>query len=347
MKRIGLILVVVLLLIAIPATIYLAGKNQELRQRAAPATTLSFSPAVVSKNVGDIFSMDVSIDTGPNQVVAAELHVTFDPSKLEAQTITNGSLFPSILASGIVDRGTASITVGAQSATKPVTGTGQAATIKFKALDKTDTPVQVRLAPNTFVGGLGEGSTNVLTGSTPASVTVGGTGAPSASPTPTVAIAITPSPTRAPGISPTPTPKVASGSAQASPSAVLISSPTTGSSSTTATPTISGKAKPGSTITITIYSTPQTVVVTADANGNWVYTTTTPLDPGPHSVVATATDPTGATQTTTSSFVVAGGTGIATQSAQPATGAIDVTFLLIAVAVLFVGAGALVPVFIR
>ena len=49
------------------------------------------------------------------------------------------------------------------------------------------------------------------------------------------------------------------------------------------TPTIQGKAPPGSTVTITIHSSnPQTVVVTADANGNWVYTTTPPLESGTH-----------------------------------------------------------------
>ncbi len=350
MKRVGLLLVVGLMLAAIPATIFLVNNNTELRKRAAPATSLAFSPATISKKAGDTFSMDITIDTGPNQVVAAELHVVFDPAVLEAQTITNGPLFPNILASGIVDRGTASITVGAQNATKPVTGTGSVATVKFKALAATATPASVRLAPNTFVGSLGEGSTNVLTGSTPATVTITGGTPPGTTPTPSPAVSPTPTPTPRPGATPTPTPNVASPSAQrpASPSAVLITAPTKDASVQTAKPAISGKAAPGSTITLTIYSTPQTVVVTADANGNWIYTPTTPLDPGPHSVVATATDTTGATQTSTSSFVVAGsGQAGATQSAQPVSGTVEVTFALIALAVLFVASGIVIPIVIR
>ena len=353
MKKIGLLLVVGLLLIAIPATIFLVGKNQELRQRAAPATSLAFTPAAISKKVGDTFSMDITIDTGPNQVVAAELHLVFDPAALEAQTITNGPLFPNILASGVVDRGTASITVGAQSATSPVTGTGTVATVKFKALAPTSAPISVRLAPNTFVGGLGEGSTNVLTGSSPATVTItdasGATGTTTVTPSPTPAANLTPTPTLRAGITPTPTPRVATASAQtATSSAVVITSPVKNASSATAQPTISGKATPGSTVTLTIYSTPQTVVVTADANGNWIYTPTTPLDPGPHSVVATATTPTGSTQTTTTSFVVAGaGQAGATLSAQPVSGTVEVTYLLITLAIVFVISGIMVPVVIR
>lgn len=346
MKRVGLLLVVGLMLVAIPVTIFLVSNSQELRKRAAPATTLAFSPGAISKKVGDTFSVDVTTDTGANQVVAAELHLVFDPVKLEAQTITNGPLFPNILASGIVDRGTASITVGAQSATKPVTGTGTVATVKFKALEKTDAPIQIRFAPNTFVGSLGEGSTNVLTGSTPATVTItdGGTntsGTASATPTPTPATTLTPTPTLKAGTTPTPTPKAAS------PSAVLITSPVKDASSPTNKPTISGKATPGSTVTLTIYSTPQTVVVTADANGNWIYTPVTALDPGPHSVVATATDPTGGTQTATTTFVVATGTESATQSAQPVSGTAEITYVLIALAILFVASGIVIPVVIR
>lgn len=325
MKKIGLLLVVVVLLVAIPATVFLVGRSQELRKRAAPATSLAFSPATISKKVNDTFSIEATIDTGTNQVVAAELHITFDPVKLEAQTITSGALFPNILASGVVDRGTASITVGAASATKPVTGTGTIAVIKFKALDKTDTPVQIRFAPNTFVGSLGEGSTNVLVGSTPANITItnGATGAGT--------------------LTPTPTPKVASPSGQASPSAVLISSPAKDGSTNSTTPKITGKAAPNSTVTITIYSTPQTVVVTADEMGNWTYTPTTPLDPGPHSIVATATDASGATQTSTTSFVITE----ATESAQPVAGTMEVTYVLLALAVLFLLSGVTTALVIR
>ncbi len=358
MKKAFLLVVVLFMLVAIPATVFLAGRNSELRKRAAPATSLSLTPATINKKAGDVFSVEVTIDTGPNQVVAAELHLVFDPTKLEAQTITNGSLFPNILASGIVDRGTASITVGAANAAKPVTGTGATAVVKFKALDKTDAPVSIRFAANTFVGSLGEGSNNVLTGTTPASVTITGTGGIGGGPatpsgtltqtTPTPTIPAGQIPKTTPTLTPTlltPTPTVsASQSGQATSAAVLITTPTKDTNVAQATPTISGKATPGARVTITIYSTPQTVVVTADASGNWSYTPTTPLDPGPHNVIATATDPSGSTQTTTTSFVVSQG---ATQSAQPVSGTVENTYVLITIAILLLISGAVVPMVIH
>lgn len=327
-KKIFAIASILLILIAIPVTVLLVRQQQELRKKAAPATTLAFVPATVSKKVGETFSLDVTIDTGENQVVAAELHVVYDPAKLEAQTITNSSLFPNILTSGTVERGAASITVGAASATKPITGTGTIAVVRLKALEKTDTPVTVRLAPNTFVGGIGEGATNVLVGTSPATVTVTGEGlatVPTATPTPI--LTVTPS---------------------ASPSANLtISTPAGGSAVTTATPTIRGKAAPGATVTIAIYSTPQTVTVTADANGNWSYTPTAPLTSGSHNVVASTTDG-GQTKTATTSFVVAaGGSSPATPSATvaptaqpiPQSGTVSWTLAAIAAGLLIFLAG--------
>jgi hypothetical protein len=60
------------------------------------------------------------------------------------------------------------------------------------------------------------------------------------------------------------------------------------------TPTLSGTAEAGSTVTI--YDNGNKLgAVTADANGNWTYTPTTPLNEGSHSFTATATDKAGNT----------------------------------------------------
>jgi cobalamin biosynthesis Mg chelatase CobN len=241
-----------------------------------------------------------------------------------------------------VDRGSASITIGAANSRTPITGTGTAAVIKFKALEKTEGPIQVRLAQNTFVGSLGEGSVNVLTGSTPANITVtGDSAAVKTAPANTNASAsssATPMPK--PTVSLTPTPQ-ASGSAEASASGNLKITTTFSDGKTTDdTPTLQGKAPPGSTVTITIHSTPQTVVVTADANGNWVYTTATPLESGTHNVIVSAQDPkTGKQLTSTSSFIVASGANeAATQSAMPISGdASPAYIILILGAVLLLG----------
>lgn len=324
MKKVLTLIVGLLVIGILPAGIYLVSTRQDIRKKAAPATTLRVTPTNLTKKVGDAFSMEITIDTGENQVVAAELHVTFDPTKLEAQTINNGSLFPNILASGAVEPGAASITVGAANSKEPIRGTGTVAVLRFKALAKTDSPTAIKLASNTFVGGLGEGATNVLVGTTPATITIT-EAQPQTTPSPT------PLPTEAltPTLTPTPTSTV---SAQTplptAPAASLtIVSPANESSATENKPVIRGKAAPASTVTLTIYSTPQTVTVTADASGNWSYTPDAPLEAGPHNIVASVTDTNGNTQTATSAFVVASASLEADPI--PVSGTTETTLLLL------------------
>ncbi len=337
MKRIVFIIVGLLILLAIPLTVYVVSQRQEIRQRAAPATTLALLPASGTVNAGDTFALEVKIDTAGNQVVAAEIRLAFDPNFLQAQSITNGALFPNILSSGVVDSGTASISVGATNSTQPVTGTGTAAVVRFKALAPTSTPTSVRFASTTFVGGLGESNTNVLVGTSPAQVTITGTSGASESGT----LSSTESASLA-----SLSQKESSKSAQASSSAVIITSPSTTSAVTTSQPTIQGKAPPGSTVTIVIRSSNTiTTTVVADANGNWSYTPTTSLDPGSHSVLASATNPvTGQVQTSTVPFVVAGGTGgSASQSAVPVSGTTENTILLLSLGALIFLTGLFLP----
>jgi hypothetical protein len=344
MKKIIFGLFVVLMLAAIPVTVYLVRQNQEQRTKAAPATTLAFAPATATKKVNDEFSLEVRINTAENQIVAAELHITFDPAVLEAVSITNGALFPNILASGSIERGAASITVGAASATTPVTGTGTAAVLKLKAIAASTSPISVRFAPTTFVGALGENATNVLVGSTPATITVSADGQASVlTPTPTGAA------TQSAQLTPTPT-QSATQSAQATTSGLLITSPQEDDSLASDMPTIAGRATPGATVTLTIYSEPITVTLTADANGNWSYTPTTPLVEGPHNVVASAQDPTsGETVTATTNFVVAAGGegGGSTDSGIPVAGTVETTILLVSLGLLLIGMGAALPMFSR
>lgn len=366
MKKLFLLLTGVFILVAIPVTVLFINQNQDARSKAAPATTLAFSPSRITRKVGDTFQLEVVIDTGENQVVAAELHLTYDPEKLEAQTITNGSLFPNILSSGVIESGTADITVGAASAAQPVSGTGTVAVVKFKALATTDTPVSVRFATNTFAGSPGEGATNALVGTTPASITINnGEGDQEGfqandstlTPTPTqiqnqessdsADLTGTPTPTPT-GTTNTLTPTPTDSQSSSSSSTLTITSPV-GLEVSTTQPTISGKAPPGSTITITIYSEPQTAVITADQNGNWSYTPTVPLEDGEHDVVVSLTNTEGETQTASGTFIVASGAEVAQgQSAEvPVTGILDHTLLIVGIGLVLLIIGAAVPVFIR
>src|SRR3989344_175109 len=174
MKRAVIVVVALFLLLAIPVTVFVVMKNQELRKKAAPATTLSITPVTVNKAVGEEFTLEVKMNTAENQIVAVDLKLVYDPTKLEGLWIRNGTMFPNILSSGVVGSGTASIALGAPNTTTPITGTGTIATLRLKAIAGTTTPVTVRFGSDPFVGALNEGSNNALTSSIPSTITIGG-----------------------------------------------------------------------------------------------------------------------------------------------------------------------------
>lgn len=345
MKKVLLYVFIGIIMLAIPLSVFLVGQNQEVRKRAAPASTLSFVPATVTKKVGETFTLEAKIDTGTNRVGVVQLRIVYDPAKLQAQDITNGPLAPSISVSGKIDAtGKASITVGAKNNTQPISGSGTIAIVTLKAVAASATPVSVRFTPlpDTYANALGEQS-NVLIGTTPANITIlNADGTPaqvdttdlSTSPggaTPSATLTLTPTPT-------------ATDSAVASASAVTIESIDKNEQITTDTPTFSGKAPPGSTVTLTIFSVPRTVVVTVDKNGNWTYTPDEGLEPGPHTVTAMVSDPaTGKTSTTSVPFVL----GEATGSSIPVSGSVEVTLALVAIGILFLLSGILIPVVVR
>lgn len=329
MKKILLIISALIILIGIPVTVYLAQRQQELRSRAAPATTLSFSPSTLNKAPGDVFSLDVTIDTGLNQIVVAEIHLTFDDTKLEAQTITNSPLFPSILTQGVIDKGAASITVGAPNSKQPIQGKGTVAVVKFKALASTDVttsvPTTITFSPATYITSIVEGSTNVLIGTTPANITITGGNnvipfTPTLTPTPTSKAT---TPTGTPHLTPSPTSTVSAQTKQ------ISISPFPKDTTASTQPTFTGKASPGASVTLTIYSTPLTVVVTANSSGSWSYIPKTPLDPGSHSIVASATSTSGQVETVSYAFAITSPASTATQSAIPISGSVANTYLFI------------------
>lgn len=332
MKRTVVIIFAIFLLLAIPISVFVVMKNQELRKKASPATSLSITPTTLAKTVGEEFTLEVKMNTAENQIVAVDLKIIFDATKLEGVWIRNGSMFPNILSSGVVGSGTASIALGAPNTTTPVTGTGTVATLRLKAIAATTTPVTVRFGSDTFVGALNEGSTNALQTSVPATITIGGG-------------ATTPTPT---SLTPTLTPTLRA-TDSASPSAVTISSPAPNASVNNTQPTLRGTAPPQTTVTITIYSDPITVTVTSDANGNWTYTLAQPLASGPHTIVVAARDPvSGQSRTATLAFVVAtGDENGATGSAVPVSGAVENTLLLLGLGLLFIITGSIIPAFAK
>lgn len=361
MKKIFLFVSIGLTLLAIPFTVFVVGQNQEVRKRAAPASTLALAPSTITKKVGDTFSVEAKIDTGTNQVGVIQIRIVYDPAKLQALDITNGVLAPSISVSGKIDpSGKASITVGAKNNIEPITGSGTVAILTMKAIAASASPISVHFTPlpDTYANALGE-QNNVLIGTTQTAITIlnadgtpadPGNEVPQVTPTLTT-VTLTPTPTATHSGTPrstvpvtrTPTPTIIQNQ-DATPSAVTIDSIEKNEEITTTTPVFSGTAPTGTTVTLTIYSEPRTVVVTVDENGNWTYTPEVGLEPGPHTVTAMVSDPiTGQTSTASVPFVL----GDTTETELPVSGNIEITFALITLGILFMFSGILIPVFIH
>lgn len=160
-KKLLLLGFILVLLIAIPLFVYIVQKQQETRIRAAPSTTLAFSPPTVLATAGATLKLDIMITPQANQVSFVKLIINYDPTKLTKKDpglVENKQLFPSVLEGPTYDETTSpatatiSLSVGADPA-KVITGTAavRIASINFEALaPTTDTnPTKVTFGSGT------------------------------------------------------------------------------------------------------------------------------------------------------------------------------------------------------
>ncbi|MDP2649889.1 MAG: PKD domain-containing protein [bacterium] len=217
-KRLFLLGIVIILLIAIPLTAYLVQKQQETRSRAQKSTVLSFTPTSssanpVRKNVNETFTFDVMIDPGTNEVIHTTLSINYDQTKLATADagLSPTNALPSVLEGPIYSNGNATIVVSTGTdITKAINTPTKVATITFKALSGTGTtPTQITFGNQTTVTAtIADPETNVLSTTNPAWVIIGATGI---TPTPTTPVGFTPTPTSSlTSPTPTPTPRVTS-----------------------------------------------------------------------------------------------------------------------------------------
>lgn len=96
------------------------------------AASLSFDKTTVSVNAGDTFQISVNVDAGSDAITSVDAYVLYNSSTLQANSVTAGSFFPTVLndissarvyIAGLVDNPTDS-----------KTGTGTVGTISFTAL---------------------------------------------------------------------------------------------------------------------------------------------------------------------------------------------------------------------
>ena len=246
----------ILLLVGIVVGIYLVRQQQDIREKAAPATSLSFTPSQDSMRVGETKVITVNIETGPNVVGAIKLNMVYDPAYLtiEPNTFVRGTFFQTQIQAPSATAGRLSMVAGGQVGNFP-TGSGQVATFTVRALQAGPTVISFDSAQTEvsgtgsdrqtnviLPGGLGSSSLTILASAQPTTTPTNtptptsAAAAPVVTPTPTTASGgggsnnptTTPTPTRAAGTTATPTPtkkatstptKVSTGSATTLPQA--------------------------------------------------------------------------------------------------------------------------------
>lgn len=131
-------------LIALPILLVLTREPQSSQGKAAPTTTISFSPETTLNSPqtlqkGEYFTSDIIIEPGTNLITQAKIEIFYDSTKVELVKILpvsiNSEVFPKTVNQPTFDSGKIELTLVTVNPAKPVTEKVKAATLYFKALD--------------------------------------------------------------------------------------------------------------------------------------------------------------------------------------------------------------------
>lgn len=231
---------VALIVLAIPLTLWFVSRQQDLRSKAAPTTTLSFSNISMVGNMCTNPTTILQVNPGQNVLGTVDITINYDPAKINLEITPNSTAFPQILKPPVVSGGIATFQLSTGiDVDKAIRTTTDVATIKIIPLDKTGTvPSEITIdtlktkvvSVNYESDGLTE---NVFTaaGSTPAKVAItdevctGGTTTPS------------PSDAATDSGDPTATPTTTTGVATATPTTAIAATATPTTAATNVAPT--------------------------------------------------------------------------------------------------------------
>lgn len=171
------------ILIAIPVTLFFVKQQQQLKSKATAASTLYFgqspnSTATASANCAT-FTMDLTIDPGSNVVSTVEPYLTYDPTKVQITGVTPSQAFPSFFTNPELGNGTAHFSVSTPAnQANGVTAPTKVATITLKPLaagaatltiDQSQSRV---FAFGSCVPGNSQCTENVLASATPGNINI-------------------------------------------------------------------------------------------------------------------------------------------------------------------------------
>ena len=154
--------------------------SQDVRSRASSSgTILTLSPAAKTLNVGETFTVGVTMNTNAYAVSAVKLHLSYDPTAIQIVSFNPASRFPVTLVPETHANGSIAVTLAAKPPI-PFKGAGIVGTWTVKILAAKQSSIQ--FTSQTSVAALGK-STNVLASQTGSTIT--GTGGDSVTSTPT------------------------------------------------------------------------------------------------------------------------------------------------------------------
>lgn len=164
------LLILGVVLLAIGATLVLVRTQQDIRQRAAPTTTLELTPATNTVNQGDEFTLNLNMNTGSNSVYKVDVVVTYDNLVLEGVRFEKGNLFANSTATGgLIGNGVGRLTLEVPT-TESEQGQGLLGRLVFRASNPSS-GTQVRFNPQTTINAVDE-TGNVFSSSQESTVVV-------------------------------------------------------------------------------------------------------------------------------------------------------------------------------
>lgn len=101
----------------------------------AQTASLSLSPATATVNKNCPFAVDVKLDTGGVNTDGTDAILLFDPSRITATSITNGTIYSDYPGNNIDNVGGKVTVSGLASISSPFTGSGTLATVNFQVLE--------------------------------------------------------------------------------------------------------------------------------------------------------------------------------------------------------------------
>jgi len=224
-KKLFLIGFIVVLLVAIPLTVYLAQQQQKTRSSAEKSTILSLvesgkTNSSITTTVDQTFSLDVMVNPGNNFVSFVKITLSYDPTKIATADpgIIANSDAVSVFEGPTYGPSQISVTLATGGdQTKVIQTSTKIATITFKALAPTETaPTLVGFGSDAEVLSAAPSDTrseNVLSTTNQASITITGSIVPS--------VTISPSPEPSPSTTPSLTPTLAANQSPVCTSLVL------------------------------------------------------------------------------------------------------------------------------